>query len=154
MTCSSSWWIRSCIIFLLFTIPSLRSEMPYFRSEVCSCSSFFKFSNFSSAFFISCWNTLSYCCSVCVILSNKVDESSMSQFFFSLSLLIWQSPYSPDFNPIEKVFGLIKSRMKSHEFSTDTLCGIIEKVIESLTVNEIRPFFSHCSRLWKDELYK
>ena len=68
--------------------------------------------------------------------------------------VIWQSPYSPDLNPIEKVFGMIKSRMKGYEYSTDTLQEIIAKVVKGLSPNDIRPFFSHCSRLWNDETYQ
>ncbi len=61
--------------------------------------------------------------------------------------VIWQSPYSPDLNPIEKVFGLLKARMKGYEYSTDTLRGIVEKVVASLSITDIRAFFTHCSRL-------
>ncbi len=45
--------------------------------------------------------------------------------------VIWQSPYSPDFNPGEKVFALIKSRMKSYEYTTYSLEDIIRRVLHT-----------------------
>lgn len=67
--------------------------------------------------------------------------------------VIWQSPYSPDFNPVEKVFGLIKSRMKSYEYTTYSLETIIQQVISNVTAADIQSFFIHCSRLWADKNY-
>ncbi len=67
--------------------------------------------------------------------------------------VIWQSPYSPDFNPIEKVFGLIKSRMKGYEYTVISLEKIIKEVIKSITKEDVYPFFIHCQKLWRDDNY-
>jgi len=39
----------------------------------------------------------------------------------------WQSPYSPDFNPIELVFGWIKKKLKEYEYATELLPVIMDQ---------------------------
>jgi hypothetical protein len=83
----------------------------------------------------------------------QLDNASIHNELSDIKV-IWQPPYSPDFNPIEKVFGLIKSRLKGFEYSTFTLENVIKMVISSITADDVRPFFLHCSRLWHDDSYE
>lgn len=63
-------------------------------------------------------------------------------------MCLFQSPYSPDLNPIEFVFGLLKKRMQSFEYSMDNLIKITRQVLDDMTVNDIRPYILHCAKAW------
>ena len=65
--------------------------------------------------------------------------------------LLWQSAYSPDYNPIENVFGWTKGKLKDHEYSSDTLLTILKDILHSLPKKIIRSFVNHCKRLWDDD---
>ena len=81
----------------------------------------------------------------------QLDNASIHNF--EIERTIRQSPYSPDLNPVEKVFGLIKARLRQHEYSLSTLKSIILQVVSSISADDVRPHFLHCQRLWKDNEY-
>ena len=66
----------------------------------------------------------------------------------------WQSPYSPDFNPIELVFGWIKKKLKEYEYATELLPAIIEEVMAAIKPKLVASFVKHCRKVWKNEALK
>jgi len=66
-------------------------------------------------------------------------------------MYLFQSPYSPDYNPIEFVFGWIKQHLQRYEYSTDTLEDIIQTAIANLTPELVAKFVLHCQHVWEDE---
>ncbi|KAG2374225.1 hypothetical protein C9374_014060 [Naegleria lovaniensis] len=65
--------------------------------------------------------------------------------------VFWQSPYSPDFNPIELLFGWMKTQLKNYEHSVDSLEEIMEQVFDQVTPKLIKSFVHHCKEIWHDE---
>lgn len=66
-------------------------------------------------------------------------------------IFVYQSPYSPDLNPIEFVFGLIKCIVKRYEWSSDNLVKIIEDTIATITIEKVQSYYYHCRRLWDSD---
>ncbi len=58
--------------------------------------------------------------------------------------VLFQSPYSPDLNPVEKVFGLIKQRMKHEEYSTDSLEDIVTNIVDNISRHDMCFVLSRC----------
>ena len=84
-----------------------------------------------------------------------VDAQRFAEFLKRLSLfvpsgfgVIVMDNASPDLNPIEFVFGLLKKRMQSYEYSMDNLIKITRQVLDDMTVNDIRPYIFHCAKAW------
>jgi hypothetical protein len=69
------------------------------------------------------------------------------------AVALYLSPYSPDYNPIELVFGWIKAYMKRH-FSSQPIGNHIDALMTAFdTVGEenARAFFRHCGLRGEDE---
>jgi len=59
--------------------------------------------------------------------------------------LLYLPPYSPDFNPIEKLFSKLKALLrKASKRSIDALWKEIGKIINALTPSECSNFFTSC----------
>lgn len=61
--------------------------------------------------------------------------------------LVMLPPYCPDFNPIENVFGLIKSYLKRHYPFTSTADlpeAIKESIQHALDINIVRSLYAYC----------
>ena len=66
---------------------------------------------------------------------------------------IYSSPYSPDLNPIEFVFGWIKNTIKIHNYSIYNVVDVIENQLNKLDFNIMYGFISICQKRWKDNNY-
>lgn len=71
--------------------------------------------------------------------------------------LVMLPPYSPDFNPIEPVFGHIKAYMKRHHAFTST--ADIPRVLEdswkrAVTPDVVRGFYKHSGYVYKDRAHE
>ncbi len=64
--------------------------------------------------------------------------------------LVYLPPYSPDYNPIELVFGWIKRWTKTKERVTD-IQGVINEAICNISVDIINAFIDHCMSNWKSD---
>lgn len=54
-------------------------------------------------------------------------------------------PYSPDYNPIEKIWAKIKARLRQAEArTTPTLWEAISEALQSVTAQDCRNCFEHC----------
>jgi transposase len=59
--------------------------------------------------------------------------------------LIYLSPYSPDFNPIENCWSKIKEYLRSLAASSrENLENGITNAMDAVSLKEIRNWFSHC----------
>jgi len=59
--------------------------------------------------------------------------------------LIWLPPYSPDLNPIEKMWSKIKQLLRKAKARTEqTLLDAIAKALASVTPDDARGWFSSC----------
>jgi transposase len=59
--------------------------------------------------------------------------------------LLYLPAYSPDFNPIELVFGTLKTALRRIGARTrETLEGAIRAALAAITPDQIRSFFAHC----------
>ena len=64
-------------------------------------------------------------------------------------------PYSPQLNPIEEVFGVLKSHFKNMKPRPDTkrdLCVRLTALLETWQTGDVQPFYSHM-RTWLDVAY-
>lgn len=59
--------------------------------------------------------------------------------------VVYLSPYSPDFNPIENLWSKLKSFLRSVEARTrETLHEAIRDGLQLITLKDIRSWFAHC----------
>lgn len=59
--------------------------------------------------------------------------------------LVYLSPYSPDFNPIEHLWSKLKSYLRSLEARTrETLHNAIFDGLQLITLEDVRNWFAHC----------
>lgn len=59
--------------------------------------------------------------------------------------LVYLSPYSPDFNPIENLWSKLKSYLRSTEARTrETLHEAIREGLQLITLKDVRNWFAHC----------
>lgn len=59
--------------------------------------------------------------------------------------VIYLSPYSPDFNPIENLWSQLKAYLRSVEARTqDTLHDAIRDGLQLITLKDVRNWFAHC----------
>ena len=59
--------------------------------------------------------------------------------------VVYLSPYSPDFNPIENLWSKLKSFLRSVEARTrETLHEAIKDGLQLITLKDIRNWFAHC----------
>lgn len=66
-------------------------------------------------------------------------------------VVLCQSRYSPDFNPIEKAWSKIKSIVRGlHPTNAHTLRQAVDKAWEQITKSDIRGFIVHCFKPWMD----
>jgi len=58
---------------------------------------------------------------------------------------LYLPPYSPDFNPIEKLWSKLKTHLRSIGARTfDTLCGAIATGLQNITTSDCKGFFQNC----------
>jgi transposase len=65
---------------------------------------------------------------------------------------LFQSPYSPEFNPCEYVFSIIKNRMKNYEYSMINIRTIVDEVINGLKKDYFTNIVNHCKKQMKREI--
>jgi transposase len=59
--------------------------------------------------------------------------------------LVYLSPYSPDFNPIEQAFSKVKGLMRRAEARTrEALIEAMGRALEAVTARDVRGYFGHC----------
>ena len=59
--------------------------------------------------------------------------------------LLYLSPYSPDFNPIENLWSKLKTHLRSVEARTyDTLHEAVKDGLNLVSSDDIRNWFAHC----------
>ena len=59
--------------------------------------------------------------------------------------LVYLSPYSPDFNPIENLWSKLKSYLRSVEARTrEALHEAIRDGLQLITLKDVRNWFAHC----------
>lgn len=59
--------------------------------------------------------------------------------------LVYLSPYSPDFNPIENLWSKLKSHLRSVEARTrEALHDAIRDGLQLITLKDVRNWFAHC----------
>jgi transposase len=59
--------------------------------------------------------------------------------------LLWLSPYSPDFNPIEQCWSKSKTWLRQAKARTvDALMDAIKHALDTITEADIRGWFTHC----------
>lgn len=90
-----------------------------------------------------------------LIMDNaQIHKTTEVQDILNLSGLVhfFQSPYSPDFNPIELLFGSLKGFLRDLVFQEGPLVmdHAIEYCIDQITVQHIQSFIQHCSNIWHD----
>lgn len=73
--------------------------------------------------------------------------------------LLYLSPYSPDFNPIEEAFSSIKAWIRRNraavraaaEDGHDQLCYVLGEALMSVTPEKARGWFSHSGYLFGED---
>ncbi len=59
--------------------------------------------------------------------------------------VVYLSPYSPDFNPIENLWSKLKSYLRSVEARTrEALHDAIRDGLQLITLKDVRSWFTHC----------
>ena len=59
--------------------------------------------------------------------------------------VVWLPPYSPDFNPIEKLWSKAKTLIRAAKAQTlETLEGALKVALEAVTAPNIQGWFRHC----------
>ena len=59
--------------------------------------------------------------------------------------VVYLSPYSPDFNPIEHLWSKLKSHLRSVEARTrEVLHEAVRDGLQLITLNDVRNWFVHC----------
>jgi transposase len=59
--------------------------------------------------------------------------------------LLWLSPYSPDFNPLEQCWSKIKTWLRQAKARTvEALMDAIKHALDTITEADIRGWFTHC----------
>lgn len=84
---------------------------------------------------------------VIILLDNaKIHRVEESMDFFKLlpQCVVFLSPYSPDYNPIEYVFGLLKLKLKNYKGDKMHLTDIVDEILENITTEQIMSFIQHC----------
>ena len=83
---------------------------------------------------------------------NKIDLDLEQQMHFTRDLIesvgaeLWfLPPYSPDLNPIEKMWSKIKSTLRTLKARTEeSLINAIAKALETITANDAKGWFESC----------
>ncbi|KAL0477813.1 hypothetical protein AKO1_002245 [Acrasis kona] len=74
------------------------------------------------------------------LVDNWFRDNDVNCFFLSL--------YSPDYNPIELVFGLIKGLIKKDKYRNYRLENAIQDTLSYVTVDHCQAFIKHAVRVW------
>ena len=64
--------------------------------------------------------------------------------YFRGMKLEYLPPYSPDFNPIELAFSLIKSRLRREGFQPDDIYDRLYAHVYCISSDDCHSFFCHC----------
>lgn len=65
-------------------------------------------------------------------------ESCIRSYLERQRMILFQSKYSPDLNPIELVFGFLKRRVKDTTQGLQDLLPVVEKAAQDLTADDCR----------------
>ncbi len=87
-----------------------------------------------------------------IILDNaRIHRTQeVTQFFQTIpQQVVYLSPYSPDYNPIELVFGLSKLAMKDRIDLDTYVPQVVDRVFDAITRAQLSAFVKHCQRLWQ-----
>lgn len=92
-------------------------------------------------------------CSIIVLDNARIHRSDEAMEFYKTisQRVVFLPPYSPDYNPIEFIFGEVKKALKSYYGDHRYLPDIVDKIVRELTLEQFSAFFGHCSRLYKVE---
>jgi transposase len=78
-------------------------------------------------------------------LSPHKSEPTLSLIAQAGAAVLFLPAYSPEFNPIEKMWSKIKASLRSAEARTQpTLIEAIARALESITPQDARNWFAHC----------
>ncbi len=86
-----------------------------------------------------------------IVLDNaRIHRSpEVFQFFSRLpQRAVFLPPYSPDYNPIELLFGLTKVLMKDYDGAQTYIPTVLDEVFRKITTQQLTAFVQHCRRLW------
>lgn len=61
---------------------------------------------------------------------------------------VFLPPYSPDFTPIELLFGWMKIVMKQYYSSPEDIQVIVRRILQSCPQNKIEGFYREAARFW------
>jgi transposase len=84
-----------------------------------------------------------------IVLDNARIHRTAEAFAFFKTIpqrVIFLPPYSPDYSPIELVFGETKKAMKSYYGEEKYIPAVVNESLKSLTLCQIQAFFGHCWR--------
>jgi transposase len=76
-----------------------------------------------------------------------------SIFLQSGCTFAYSSPYSPDLNPIEMVFGWIKNSIKKFNYSVHNITEIVQEQVNKLDYKIMYGFIKTCSKRWRNSTY-
>jgi transposase len=78
-------------------------------------------------------------------LSPHKSEPTLSLIAQAGAAVLFLPAYSPEFNPIEKMWSKIKASLRSAEARTQpALIEAIARALESITPQDARNWFAHC----------
>ena len=86
-----------------------------------------------------------------LILDNARIHRTPAVFTFFSTIpqqVVFLPPYSPDYNPIELVFGLSKLMLKNHLGRESYVPLLVDNVFSKITAAQLSSFVNHCRRLW------
>ena len=78
-------------------------------------------------------------------LSPHKSESTLGLLARAGAQVLFLQAYSPEFNPIEKMWSKVKASLRSAEARTPSaLIEAIAAALESITPQDARNWFAHC----------
>jgi transposase len=82
------------------------------------------------------------------MLRQKRAHGSLTPLAQGQAEVLWLSPYSPDFSPIELLWSKIKSSLrKAKARAIAELAAALNKGLELITLDDCRAWFKHCGYL-------
>lgn len=89
--------------------------------------------------------------SIFVLDNARIHRTPEVMAFFETipQMVLFLSPYSPDYNPIEFVFGEVKKALKSYDGASDYLPTMVNELMDNLTEFQLQGYYSHCERVYE-----
>ena len=77
----------------------------------------------------------------------KLGLSSIKELLESKNIeAVYLPPYTPELNPVELVFNVVKQQVEKHQPETyEELESAVKKVLNTLHEKDMTRYFSHCS---------